>query len=312
MAMEDSCAAIYQASRASAKEVQMEKVTCQPGFFCALDQSGGSTPKALKLYGIQELEYSGEVEMMDKVHAMRTRIITNPKFHGAHVIGAILFEGTMDREIDGIPAARYLWEAKRIVPFLKIDKGLNEEERGVQLMRDIPQLDELLDRAVAAGIFGTKARSLIKLPNPAGIRAAVDQQLQLGRQVIGRALVPILEPEVDINSPDKAGCERLLRDALLEGLEELGPAQRVVLKLTLPDKKDFYRQLVAHPRVLRVVALSGGYSRQEACRLLAENRGMVASFSRAFLQDLRATQTDEEFTKALNETCKEILQASRT
>jgi len=309
--MDESCQAIYEASKAvSAKEEQMIKVSSQNGFFSALDQSGGSTPKALKLYGIEESEYSGDAEMMDKVHEMRSRIITNPMYHGGRVIGAILFEATMDREIGMVGSAKYLWEQKKVVPFLKIDKGLAEEKDGVQLMKDMPKLDELLDKAVTAGIFGTKERSVIKLPNEAGIRAIVDQQFEIGKKIIAKGLVPMLEPEVDINSPDKVGCEELLLDALMQGLRTLEPDQKVMFKLTIPTKPNQYLPLMAHPNTIRVVALSGGYNRTESCKLLKQNVGMIASFSRAFAEGLNAKQSDEEFTKTMDESCEEIYQAS--
>lgn len=311
--LDASCDRIYQASRAlSCKDMQLVKVSAQPGFFAALDQSGGSTPKALKLFGIPESEYSGVAEMMEKVHLMRTRIITDPKFHGARVLGAILFENTMDRDIAGMPSAKYLWEKRKVVPFLKIDKGLAEEEHGVQLMKDDPALDALLDKAVAAGIFGTKERSVIKSSNQTGIQAVVEQQFEVGKRVVAKGLVPILEPEVDINAPDKAACERILLDAILDGLAKLNPDQKVMFKLTLPTEPNLYLPLMAHPNTLRVLALSGGYSREESCKLLAQNKGMIASFSRAFTEGLNVKQTDDEFSSTVDMSCECIYQASRT
>lgn len=295
----------------SARQEQLRKVEFDDGFFAALDQSGGSTAKALKLYGIDESEYSGDEQMFDKVHEMRTRIITNAKFSGERIVGAILFEATMDRTISGKPSAQYLWEEKKVVPFVKIDKGLVDEKDGVQLMKEMPTLDALLDRAVAAGIFGTKERSVIKSANPAGIQAIVDQQYEVGRQVLAKGLVPILEPEVDINAADKEECERLLLDALMQGLRKLAPDQRVMFKLTPPSRCNLYLPLVSHPNTVRVVALSGGYGRKDACRILKENVAMIASFSRAFSEGMSAKQSDEEFTKAMDESCEEIYQASR-
>jgi fructose-bisphosphate aldolase class I len=291
---------------------QLEKVRSQQGFLAALDQSGGSTPKALKLYGIAESEYSGEQQMFDKVHEMRTRIITSKSFNGDRILGAILFENTMDREIDGKPTATYLWENKRVVPFLKVDKGLAEEADGVQLMKPIPDLDKLLARAVKNGIFGTKMRSVIKSANPKGIQAVVDQQFELARRILAAGLVPIVEPEVDIKSPSKAECEKLLEAAILAQLDELEGDQKVMLKLTLPDQDDFYAECIAHPQCLRVVALSGGYTREEANRKLARNKGMIASFSRALTEGLSARQTDEQFDEALDQSIQSIFEASRT
>lgn len=294
----------------SVKEEQTKKMSSQGGFLAALDQSGGSTAKALKLYGIAETEYSGEAEMFDKVHEMRSRIIMNPKFGGDRVLGAILFEMTMDREICGVPTAKYLWEQKQVVPLLKIDKGLAEEKDGVQLMKDMPKLDELLDKAVAAGIWGTKERSVIKTCNEAGIQAAAAQQFEIGKQIIAKGLVPILEPEVDINSPDKAECEKVLLAALLDGLSKLTPDQKVIFKLSIPTEANLYKPLMEHPNTVRVVALSGGYNREEACKRLAENSGMIGSFSRAFAEGLDAKQSDEEFTKIIDMSCEMITKAS--
>ena len=291
-------------------EEQLEKVRNAPGFIAALDQSGGSTPKALKLYGIEEDAYSGEEEMFDRIHEMRTRIIKSPAFTGDRILGAILFEKTMDRDIDGQPTGDYLWNEKRVVPFLKIDKGLADEADGVQLMKPMPDLDALLDRGAKKGMFGTKERSVIKMADKVGIRAIADQQFDVGRQVLSHGLVPILEPEVDINSPQKAEAEELLKAALLGGLDSVDDP--VMLKLTLPDADNFYKELVDHPKVVRVVALSGGYSREEANARLARNKGVVASFSRALTEGLSAQQSDEDFDKLLDETIQTIYDASVT
>ena len=291
---------------------QSEKVRGGQGFLAALDQSGGSTPKALKLYGIEESEYSGEAEMFDRIHEMRTRIIKSPAFTGDRVVGAILFEQTMDREIDGQPTGEYLWKVKGVVPFLKIDKGLQDEAQGVQLMKPMPDLDALLERGVAKGMFGTKERSVIKLADAAGIQAIADQQFEVGGQVLSHGLVPILEPEVDINSPQKAEAEALLKAALLAGLESVPDGQQVMFKLTLPEQDDFYAELVEHPKVLKVVALSGGYSRDEANARLARNHGVIASFSRALTEGLSAKQSDEEFDHMLDQAVKSIYEASIT
>jgi len=291
---------------------QLNAIKSRAGFIAALDQSGGSTPKALKLYGIPETAYSGEQQMMDKIHEMRTRIIMSPSFGGDRILGAILFEATMDRKVGGKPTAQFLWEDKKIVPFLKVDKGLADEKDGVQLMKPMPDLDKLLDRAVKCGIFGTKMRSVIKLPNPAGIEAVVAQQFEIGKQVLAKGLVPIIEPEVDIKSPNKAECEKLLKQSILSHLAKLKPDQKIMLKLTLPTTADFYTGLVKHPNVLRVVALSGGYSRKEANALLAKNHGVTASFSRALTEGLTAQQTDAEYNKALDESISSIFEASKT
>jgi fructose-bisphosphate aldolase, class I len=288
---------------------QFKKAKSGSGFIAALDQSGGSTPKALKLYGIAEDAYSGDDQMFDLVHDMRTRIITSPAFDGERIMGAILFEMTMDREIDGRPSADYLWNVKNIVPFLKIDKGLAEEKDGAQTMKPMPGLDELLDRAVANGVFGTKERSVIKLPG-AGLDAVVAQQFEIAQQVIAKGLVPIIEPEVDIHSPKKAEAEDQLKAALLDGVNQLGDDQNVMLKLTLPDTDNLYREFVEHPRVVRVVALSGGYSRDEACEKLARNNGVIASFSRALTEGLTAQQSDDEFNSTLDAAIAEIAKAS--
>jgi fructose-bisphosphate aldolase class I len=293
-------------------EQQKAKFRTQTGFIAALDQSGGSTPKALKLYGIAETAYSGDAQMMDLIHAMRTRIITSPSFNGDRVLAAILFEDTMDREIQGKPTADYLWNVKKVVPILKVDKGLMDEANGVQLMKPMPDLDKLLARAKAKGIFGTKMRSVIKQANPAGIQAVVDQQFQVGRQIVAAGLVPIIEPEVDIKCPDKAGAEDLLKAAILRELDKLPEGQLVMLKLTIPSKDNLYTECIAHPRVLKVVALSGGYSRAEANAKLARQKGMVASFSRALTEGLTAQQSDAEYNKALDEAIESICQASKT
>ncbi len=291
---------------------QLEKVRTQDGFIAALDQSGGSTPKALKLYGVAESEYSGDEAMYTKVHEMRTRIVTSPSFDGKRILGAILFENTMDREIGGKGSAQYLWHDKKVVPFLKVDKGLADEKDGVQLMKPIPGLDALLARAKKNDVFGTKMRSVIKLANPAGIKAVVDQQFEIGKQIIAAGLVPIIEPEVDIKSPQKAEAEVLLKKNILEHLNKLKPEQKVMLKLTLPEKDDFYTDCIKHPNVLRVVALSGGYTREDANKRLARNHGMIASFSRALTEGLSAKQSKAEFDKMLNDAIQSIFDASRT
>lgn len=293
-------------------EQQKSKFRTTPGFIAALDQSGGSTPKALKLYGIAENTYSGETQMMDLIHQMRTRIITSPSFTGERILGAILFEATMDREVKGRPTAEYLWEVKKVVPILKVDKGLADEADGVQLMKPMPELDKLLAKAKSKGIFGTKERSVIKQANAAGIQAVVDQQFAVARQVIAAGLVPIVEPEVDIHCPDKAGAEKLLKAALKAGLDQLPEGQQVMLKLTLPEVDDLYADFVKHPRVLKVVALSGGYSRDDANRKLARQHGMVASFSRALTEGLTAQQSDAQFDAALDQAIESIYQASKT
>ncbi|MCP5155126.1 MAG: fructose bisphosphate aldolase [Ectothiorhodospiraceae bacterium] len=296
----------------STREDQLEKLRSAPGFIAALDQSGGSTPKALKLYGISEDAYANDEEMFSVIHDMRTRIVTSKSFGGDRILGAILFENTMDRSIGGKPSASYLWEVKKVVPFLKVDKGLAAEADGAQVMKPMPGLDALLQRARAAGIFGTKMRSVIKRANAAGVKAVVDQQFEVGRQIIAAGLVPIIEPEVDIHAPDKAEAEKLLKAALLEHLNELGAGQLVMLKLTLPEVDDFYAECIAHPNVLRVVALSGGYSREEANARLARNHGMVASFSRALTEGLTAQQSDAEFDAALDASVGSIFEASKT
>lgn len=291
---------------------QKAKFRNQAGFIAALDQSGGSTPKALKLYGIAESSYSGDAQMMDLIHAMRSRIITSPSFAGNRVLGAILFEATMDRDIKGTPTAEFLWSVKQVVPFLKIDKGLENEADGVQLMKPMPELDKLLGKARAKGIFGTKERSVIKHANAAGIEAVVAQQFEVAKQVLAAGLVPIIEPEVDIHCPDKAAAETLLKAGILAHLDRLPANQDVMLKLTLPSVDDFYKELVAHPRVLKVVALSGGYSREEANARLARQHGIIASFSRALTEGLTAQQSDAEFDSALDKAIESIYQASKT
>jgi fructose-bisphosphate aldolase class I len=290
----------------------LQKIQNQDGFIAALDQSGGSTPKALRLYGIEENEYSGDDEMFAKVHEMRTRIITSPSFGGNRILGAILFENTMDREIGGKPTAHYLWEDKQVVPFLKVDKGLADENDGVQVMKPMPELDSLLDRAVQNGIFGTKMRSVIKTASSSGVKAVVDQQFEIGLRIVAKGLVPIIEPEVDIHSPSKAEAETLLKENILAHLNQLGADQKVMLKLTLPETDDFYKECIDHPSVLRVVALSGGYSREEANARLSRNHGMVASFSRALSEGLSAQQTDDEFNAMLDGSIQSIFDASRT
>jgi fructose-bisphosphate aldolase class I len=289
-----------------------EKVRDSDGFIAALDQSGGSTPKALKLYGLGDEAYTDEREMFDRIHEMRTRIITSPSFTGDRVLGAILFEMTMDREIEGMGSAEYLWKRKRVVPFLKVDKGLEDEVDGVQLMKPIPGLDELLTRAVKKGVFGTKERSVIKLANHAGIESIVDQQFDVARAVLAAGLVPILEPEVDIHSPQKAEAETMLKASILRHLDALPEGQPVMFKLTLPTEDGLYAELVGHPKVLRVVALSGGYTRDEANAKLSHNPGVIASFSRALTEGLTAQQTDDDFDDALDASVKSIYEASLT
>ena len=291
---------------------QLEKVRSAKGFIAALDQSGGSTPKALSLYGIKPEQYSGDAQMFDLMHAMRTRIITSPAFNGDRVLGAILFEQTMDREIEGRGSADYLWSAKQVVPFVKVDKGLAEEADGVQLMKPMPGLAALLERAKAKGVFGTKMRSVVKHADARGIDAVADQQFAIGRQILAAGLMPIIEPEVDIHATDKEGAERLLKAAILRNLGTLGPQQQAMLKLTIPSVDDFYADLVEHPKVLRVVALSGGYSRDEANRRLARNHGVIASFSRALTEGLTAHQSEAQFNQALDASIASIYQASST
>jgi fructose-bisphosphate aldolase class I len=291
-------------------EDQIRQMTSGLGFIAALDQSGGSTPKALSLYGIPEDRYSSEEEMFDLVHEMRSRIVRSPAFSGDKVIGAILFEKTMERDFAGVPAAQYLWEKKGVVPFLKIDKGLEPEDDGVRLMKPNPGLDALLDRAVSHGIFGTKERSVIDAASPSGIRAVVDQQFEVARRVLDKGLVPIIEPEVTITIEDKADAERLLLEALHTHLDALPDGSKVMLKLSLPSMANFYAPLIVHDRVMRVVALSGGYTREEACKLLAQNTGMIASFSRALTEGLTADQDDDAFDRTLEEAIDAIYAAS--
>ncbi len=293
-------------------EQQLTKVLSQDGFLAALDQSGGSTPKALRLYGVPESSYSGEEAMYVKVHEMRTRIITSPSFNGDRILGAILFEDTMNRQVRGKGTAQFLWEEKRVVPFLKVDKGLAAETDGVQVMKDIPGLEELLERASGNGVFGTKMRSVIKQASRSGIDKVVAQQFELGLKIFSNGLVPIIEPEVDIDCPDKADAEDMLEEALLNRLDELEDHQMVMLKLTLPEIDDFYSRLIDHPNVVRVVALSGGYSRARSNQKLARNEGMIASFSRALTEGLSAQQSDEEFDAALGDAIQSIFEASRT
>ena len=293
-------------------EQQAAKIRNQPGFIAALDQSGGSTPKALKLYGVEENTYSGEQQMMDLVHQMRSRIVTSPVFAGNRIAGAILFEATMDRDFGGQPAADYLWKTKQVVPFLTIDKGLADEANGVQLMKPMPTLDDLLKKAKSKGIFGTKERSVIKQNNPEGIKAVVKQQFEIAKQVLSHGLVPIVEPEVDIKNPDKKGSEENLKKEILAELDKLPADQQVMLKLTIPDVDNLYADLVKHPRVLKVVALSGGYSRDEANKRLARQNGMIASFSRALSEGLTAQQSDADFNASLDKAIESIYQASKT
>ena len=291
---------------------QLEKMKNGKGFIAALDQSGGSTPKALKLYGIEESAYSGEEEMFDLVHQMRTRIIKSPSLNAERTLGAILFDMTMERTIDGKGTAEYLWENKKIVPFLKIDNGLATEENGVQVMKAIPELDDRLARANGHKVFGTKMRSVIKLATRKGIQQIVDQQFEIGKKILAAGLVPIIEPEVDINSHEKEQAEGILKLEILDQLNKLKDNQNVMLKLTLPSQDNFYSDLVAHPRVIRVVALSGGYARDEANKMLAKNNGVIASFSRALTEGLSAQQSDKEFDDALDKAVQGIFEASNT
>jgi fructose-bisphosphate aldolase class I len=293
-------------------EQQQQQMNRNPGFIAALDQSGGSTPKALSLYGIKETAWSNEKEMFDLVHRMRARIITSPSFTGDRIIGAILFENTMDGEIEGRPTADYLWNVKRVVPFLKVDQGLAPEKDGVQLMKPIPGLAALLEKATGKGMFGTKMRSVIKQANPAGIKEIVRQQFDLAKQILSAGLVPIIEPEVDIRCPEKAKAEALLKDAVLKELNGLATNQLVMLKLTIPEQDDFYLDCIRHRNVLRVVALSGGYTREEANNRLRRNHGLVASFSRALVEGLSAQQSDAEFNAMLDKSIQSIFDASNT
>jgi len=289
---------------------QYEKIKTGQGFFAALDQSGGSTPKALAEYGIEKDRYSSDAEMFDLVHAMRTRVLTSPAFDGSRVLAAILFEQTMERDVAGVPTAQYLWDTKNVVPILKVDKGLAPEQDGVQLMKPIDTLDELLERARRHQIFGTKMRSVINDAAEAGVTAIVDQQFDLAGQILAAGLVPIIEPEVSINSPHKEQAEMLLHDAIAKHIEALPPDATIMLKLTIPTQVGLYGDLAADPRVLRVVALSGGYSRDEACELLARDRTLIASFSRALLEGLTEGQTDEQFNAQLESSIEQIYRAS--
>ncbi len=293
-----------------AQLAMLEKIKSQNGFIAALDQSGGSTPKALRLYGIEESEYNGDEEMFAKVHEMRTRIVTNSSFTGERVLGAILFENTLDRNIDDKTSAHYLWEEKQVIPFLKVDKGLADEDSGVQLMKPMPELDTLLAKANTQDVFGTKMRSVVKQANAEGIKAVVAQQFEVGKQIIAAGLVPIIEPEVDINCPDKAEAEALLKAELMAQLDQLAAEQLVMLKLTLPETANFYQECIAHSNVIKVVALSGGYSREESNRRLSNNNGMIASFSRALAEGLSAQQNDSEFTRTIDATIDSIYTAS--
>jgi len=290
----------------------LQKMATGKGFVAALDQSGGSTPKALRLYGVEESAYSGDEAMFDLIHAMRTRIMTSPAFTGDRILGAILFEMTMDRKVDGVGSAEYLWTRKSIVPFLKVDKGLADEADGAKVMKPMPDLDELLARAKEHGVFGTKMRSVISLANASGVDAVVDQQFEIGRRILDAGLMPIIEPEVDIHSPQKQEAEDLLHAALVRHLDALPDGRQVMLKLTLPSTDDFYLDLVEHPRILRIVALSGGYSRAEADALLRANHGVIASFSRALTEGLSAQQSDDEFNATLDATIQSIYDASIT
>ncbi|MGY4691687.1 fructose bisphosphate aldolase [Salibacterium sp. K-3] len=293
-------------------EKHLEQMKNGKGFIAALDQSGGSTPKALALYGVTEDQYSGEDEMFDLVHEMRTRIITAPPFDSEQIIGAILFEQTMDREIEGLYTADYLWDKKGVVPFLKVDNGLDAEENGVQKMKPINDLEDKLKRANERNVFGTKMRSVIKEPNPEAIKEVVDQQFEIGQKIVNADLVPIIEPEVDINSTDKVKCEELLKEEILKHLNQLGEDELVMLKLTIPTVANTYKELIEHPNVVRVVALSGGYEIEEANRKLAENNGLIASFSRALTQDLNVNQSEEEFNNQLGNAVNSIYDASIT
>lgn len=291
---------------------QFNRVKTEPGFIAALDQSGGSTPKTLGLYGVTEDAWSDDAGMFDVMHQMRSRIMTTPSFNGDRILGAILFEGTMKREVAGKPTAEYLWTKKNVVPFLKVDQGLADESGGIQLMNPIPDLDALLSTAKTRGVFGTKMRSVIKQSSADGVNAIVKQQFEIGRQIVDSGLIPIIEPEVDIHCPDKEAAEQLLEAALLKELNNLQKDQFVMLKLTLPEQANQYQSCIKHPQCLRVVALSGGYSRDEANRRLTENKGMIASFSRALAEGLTAQQTDDEFDAAMNSSIETIYQASCT
>lgn len=291
---------------------QMDFVKNGKGFIAALDQSGGSTPKALALYGVSEDQYSSEEEMYDLIHEMRTRVMTAPSFNSDSIIGAILFEQTMDRKVEGQYTPDYLWQKKGVAPFLKVDKGLADEENGVQLMKQMPNLDDLLKRANERNIFGTKMRSVIKEANAEGIKKVVEQQFEVGKQILAAGLVPILEPEVDINSTDKEQSEKLLKEEMLKHLDSLNEDQNVMIKITIPTENNYYKEMIDHPRVVRVVALSGGYKRDDANEKLAANNGLIASFSRALSEGVNANQTDEEFNAMLENSIKGIYEASIT
>ena len=295
-----------------AQQYMLAKINNQNGFIAALDQSGGSTPKALSLYGVDESEYQGDEEMFAKVHQMRTRIITSSVFNGERVLGAILFENTLDRDILGQSSSSYLWNVKQVVPFLKVDKGLEAEVNGTQLLKAMPDLDNLLAKANAQNVFGTKMRSVVKLANAVGVEAVIAQQFAVAKQILAAGLMPIIEPEVDIHSPEKAAAEDLLKASILKHLDNLASGQQVMLKLTLPETANFYEYLVNHPKVLKVVALSGGYSREEANKRLTENAGMIASFSRALSEGLSAKQSDAEFDAIMNSSIESIYQASKS
>ncbi len=294
------------------EQKQLDKIRAADGFIAALDQSGGSTPKALMAYGLSEDAWTGDDEMFALVHEMRTRIMTSPSFNGERILGAILFEDTVRRQVNGQPTSRYLWGEKHIVPFLKIDKGLAEAADGVQVMKPIPNLGDLLALANAEGVFGTKMRSVIKQASPSGVETVVKQQFEIGREIIAADLVPIIEPEVDIHCPDKAAAEDMLKACIMRELDALAPEQTVMLKLTLPESANLYTECIEHDRVARVVALSGGYTREEANERLRNNHGMVASFSRALVEGLSAGQSDAEFNRALDVSIESIFQASRT
>ena len=297
---------------ASINPEQLQRAKSDKGFIAALDQSGGSTPKALKLYGVEETEYSGDAQMFDLIHAMRSRIIQSPVFTSERILGAILFEMTMNRKIDGKGTAEFLWQNKQILPFLKVDNGLADETNGAQIMKPIPELGTRLESAKSHGVFGTKMRSVIKLGNKTGISDVVKQQFEIGKEILNAGLVPIIEPEVDIKSPEKSDAEILLKAEILDQLNSLAGEQNVMLKLTLPNETGFYAELVKHQRVVRVVALSGGYSREEANKKLAQNHGVIASFSRALTEGLSAQQSETQFNGALDAAIQAIYQASNT
>lgn len=290
----------------------LEKIKTENGFIAALDQSGGSTPKALALYGVDESQFENDEQMFDLVHQMRTRIVTNAAFNGKRILGAILFENTLDRNIENKTSAQYLWQEKNVVPFLKVDQGLADEANNVQLMKAMPALDNLLDKAVKQGVFGTKMRSVIKLANEQGINDVVAQQFEVAKQIISKGLMPIIEPEIDINSPEKSAAESLLKKALLKQLDTLATDQKVMLKLTLPNIDNFYAECIKHPNVIKVVALSGGYTRKQANEKVAANHGMIASFSRALTEGLSAKQSEQDYSQRLDDAIESIYQASKT